>query len=44
MHCSCTMMSPSDISLVEEEGANVEGANEMELNGREELLNLIAKT
>ena len=27
MPCSCAMMSPSDISLEEEEGANVDGAN-----------------
>ena len=28
MHCSCTMMSPSDISLKEEEGADVDGADQ----------------
>ena len=27
MCCNCTMMSPSDTSLVEEEGANVDGAD-----------------
>ena len=27
MHCSCTMMSPSDISLKEKEGADVDGAD-----------------
>ena len=27
MHCSCTMMSPSDILLKEEEGADVDGAD-----------------
>ena len=27
MRCSCAMMSPSDTSLKEEEGANVDGAN-----------------
>ena len=26
MYCSCTMMSPSDTSLEEEEGADVDGA------------------
>ena len=25
MHCSCAMMSPSDTSLVEEEGTDVDG-------------------
>ena len=33
------MMSPSDTSLVEEEGVDVDGAVEMEPNRREELLN-----
>ena len=27
MRCSCAMMSPSDISLEEEEGADVDGAD-----------------
>ena len=27
MRCSCAMMSPSDTSLEEEEGADVSGAN-----------------
>ena len=27
MRCSCAMMSPSDTSLEEEEGADVDGAN-----------------
>ena len=27
MRCSCAMMSPSDTSLEEEEGANVDGAD-----------------
>ena len=35
MRCSCAMMSPSDISLEEEEGAGVDGVDrdEVELEG-----------
>ena len=28
MHCNCAMMSPSDTSLVEEEGADVDGVDQ----------------
>ena len=36
MRCNCAMMSPSDTSLVEEEGADVDGAdrNRAEEEGR----------
>ena len=44
MHCSYAMMSPRVTLLVEEKGVVVMEQNEMELNGREELLNPTAMT
>ena len=44
MSCNCAMMSPKVTSPKEEEGADVDGANGMVLNGREVLLNPIAVT